>query len=204
MPLQRSPATSATPLPKRRPAWRRGRGAWCRPSTQLYGPHFETRPRQRWPTITRGGIRIDHRQHTVSLREGGRLVAAAVRKAIVSKRQPTRRGQKRLASDAWPGASLNDPTTPSPLFTSARSAVGCEHLGTAASRSGSVTVMNRPPLLRPCSAATTWGRRRTAARSTRRREPLSERFSSSGPLRRGSARLAGLWKRSVPGVPARG
>ena len=42
---------------------------------------------------------IDHRQHTVSLREGARLVAAAVHKAIVSKRQPTRRGQKRLASD---------------------------------------------------------------------------------------------------------
>jgi hypothetical protein len=42
---------------------------------------------------------IDHRQHTVSLREGGRLVAAAVRKAIVSKRPPTTRGQKRLASD---------------------------------------------------------------------------------------------------------
>ena len=34
---------------------------------------------------------VDHRQHTVSLREGGRLVAAAVRKAIVTKRQPTAR-----------------------------------------------------------------------------------------------------------------
>jgi hypothetical protein len=33
----------------------------------------------------------DHRQHTVSLREEGRQVAAAVRKAIVSKRQPTGR-----------------------------------------------------------------------------------------------------------------
>jgi hypothetical protein len=30
----------------------------------------------------------DHRQHTVSLREEGRLVAAGVRKAITSKRQP--------------------------------------------------------------------------------------------------------------------
>ena len=35
--------------------------------------------------------RVDHRQHTVSLREEGRLVAAAVRKAIVSKRQSTAR-----------------------------------------------------------------------------------------------------------------
>jgi hypothetical protein len=34
---------------------------------------------------------VDHRQHTVSLREKGRLVAAAVRKAIVTKRQPTAR-----------------------------------------------------------------------------------------------------------------
>jgi hypothetical protein len=34
---------------------------------------------------------VDHRQHTVSLREEGRLVAAAVRKGIVSKRQPTAR-----------------------------------------------------------------------------------------------------------------
>jgi hypothetical protein len=34
---------------------------------------------------------VDHRQHTVSLREKGRQVAAAVRKAIVSKRQPTAR-----------------------------------------------------------------------------------------------------------------
>jgi class 3 adenylate cyclase len=30
---------------------------------------------------------VDHRQHTVSLREEGRMVAAAVRNAIVSKRQ---------------------------------------------------------------------------------------------------------------------
>jgi hypothetical protein len=34
---------------------------------------------------------VDHRQHTVSLREEGRQVAAAVRKAIASKRQPTAR-----------------------------------------------------------------------------------------------------------------
>jgi hypothetical protein len=34
---------------------------------------------------------VDHRQHTVSLREEGRLVTAAVRKGIVSKRQPTGR-----------------------------------------------------------------------------------------------------------------
>jgi hypothetical protein len=38
---------------------------------------------------------VDHRQHTVSLREEGRQVAAAVRKAIVSKRQPT--GQPKAA-----------------------------------------------------------------------------------------------------------
>jgi hypothetical protein len=31
---------------------------------------------------------VNHRQHTVQLREEGRQVAAAVRKAIVSKRQP--------------------------------------------------------------------------------------------------------------------
>jgi Mn-dependent DtxR family transcriptional regulator len=34
---------------------------------------------------------VDHRQHTVSLREEGRQVAAAVRKAIVMKRQPAAR-----------------------------------------------------------------------------------------------------------------
>jgi hypothetical protein len=34
---------------------------------------------------------VDDRQHTVSLREEGRQVAAAVREAIVSKRQPTTR-----------------------------------------------------------------------------------------------------------------
>jgi hypothetical protein len=33
----------------------------------------------------------DHRQHTVSLREEGRQVAADVRKAIAAKRQPTAR-----------------------------------------------------------------------------------------------------------------
>jgi hypothetical protein len=34
---------------------------------------------------------VDHRQHTVSLREEGREVAAAVRKAIVTKQQPAAR-----------------------------------------------------------------------------------------------------------------
>ena len=34
---------------------------------------------------------VDHRQHRVSLRAEGCLVAAAVRKGIVSKRQPTAR-----------------------------------------------------------------------------------------------------------------
>jgi cytidylate kinase len=34
---------------------------------------------------------VDHRQHTVSLREEGRMVAAGVRKAIMSKRQPAAR-----------------------------------------------------------------------------------------------------------------
>jgi hypothetical protein len=34
---------------------------------------------------------VDHRQHTVSLRKEGRLIAAAVRRPIVTKRQPAAR-----------------------------------------------------------------------------------------------------------------
>jgi|HubBroStandDraft_6_1064221.scaffolds.fasta_scaffold04683_10 hypothetical protein len=51
------------------------------------GLHYVRRPELPWWHCVRRGW-ADRRQHTVSLREEGRQVAAAVRKAIASKRHP--------------------------------------------------------------------------------------------------------------------